>query len=400
MAGQQRAIRKEIKRNRKPDRVRHRDWLRADLSQLDALSELAGEERVMPRGERERRRATRVTPAVAEASDAGPGAAPEPQAALTRAIVVQVASSLCRVELGDSPAAPTCVQMGGSRATPADGRSLLCSLRGGLSAQDTGFTNVVAVGDTVLVSGDGERGMVEQVLPRRSALARPDVFRPHLRQVLVANVDQVLVVASWLEPALWFELLDRYLIAAARSGLAPVICVNKVDLAANSDECRAALAPYVALGQRVVLASAVTGEGVAELRELLQGRTTALAGLSGVGKSTLLAAVQPGLVLRTGAVSERRHEGRHTTTQVTLHRLDGGGFVADTPGIREFGLAGLRRAELVHYYPEIAAAASECRFADCAHNSELGCAVRAAVRSGRIAAVRYDSYRRIAGALP
>ena len=132
----------------------------------------------------------------------------------------------------------------------------------------------------------------------------------------------------------------------------------------------------------------------------MAGRTTALAGLSGVGKSSLLSAAEPGLNLRTAEVSDRRHEGRHTTTQVTLHPLAAGGFVADTPGIREFGLAGLKGRDLPPFYPEIAAAAAGCAYADCSHTREPGCAVKAAVRAGRIAAMRYDSYRKIRHGLP
>ena len=145
----------------------------------------------------------------------------------------------------------------------------------------------------------------------------------------------------------------------------------------------------------MIFASAVRGEGVDELREVLKGQTTVLAGLSGVGKSSLLSAVQPGLNLRALEVNEQQHLGRHTTTQATLYPLTGGGFVIDTPGIREWGLAGLRRRELAQHYPEMAALAGRCRFGDCSHRSEPECAVQAAVRSGRLSATRYDSYRKI-----
>jgi ribosome biogenesis GTPase len=253
----------------------------------------------------------------------------------------------------------------------------------------------------VVVSRDGSgRGMVEAVQPRRSALARPDPFYSHLRQVIVANVDQLLIVASWREPAFWPELTDRYLISAVRNHLAPIICVNKIDLASDPQEPAAGLQPWLAVGYRVLFTSATTDAGIGELRATLSGRTTALAGLSGVGKSSLLAAVQPGLNLRVGDVSDRRHEGRHTTTQVTLHPLAAGGFVVDTPGIREFGLAGLSRRDLAGFYPEIATLAGKCQFADCSHTREPGCAVRAAVRAGRIAAMRYENYRKIYRDLP
>ena len=283
-------------------------------------------------------------------------------------------------------------------------------MRSSLRTPHSGFSNVLAAGDEVVVSyrtvshNGHERGMVEAVLPRRSALARPDVFYSHLQQVIVANVDQVLIVAAWREPAFWPELVDRYLIAAARYNLAPIICINKIDLADEDADEAAELARTVAAyrqaGYPVLPTSARTGDGLAALREALAGRTTALAGLSGVGKSSLLSAVEPGLNLRTSEVSSRRHEGRHTTTQVTLHPLAAGGFVADTPGIREFGLSGLRGCDLPRFYPEIAAEAEACAYADCSHTREPGCAVKAAVRAGRIAAVRYDSYRKIRHGLP
>jgi ribosome biogenesis GTPase len=282
-----------------------------------------------------------------------------------------------------------------------DGESLLCEVRRTLKASVTGFTNVVAVGDEVAVSQHGAgRGMVEAVLPRRSVLARPDPFYTHLRQVIVANVDQVLVVASWREPAFWPELVDRYLIAAARSGLEPIVCVNKVDLAGSLAEPQATLSAYGAAGYTVMLTSAQSGLGVPGLRRLLQGRTTALAGLSGVGKSSLLGAVEPGLYLRVGEVSDRRHEGRHTTTQASLHRLATGGFVVDTPGIREFGLTGLTRRELAGCYPELVALQDRCRFENCTHMREPECAVKQAVRRGELAEMRYDSYRKILASLP
>jgi ribosome biogenesis GTPase len=277
----------------------------------------------------------------------------------------------------------------------------LCSGRGTLYAQESGFTNAVAVGDQVLVRQEGAgRGVVEQVLPRRSLLARPDVFYPHLQQVVVANVDQLLIVASWREPIIWYELIDRYLVAAARNRLPVVICVNKIDLAAARAECEAELQPYRDLGIPVLLTSAQTGDGIPDLRARLQGRTTVLAGLSGVGKSSLLAAVQPGLHLRVGLVSARKHEGRHTTTQATLLLLDSHTCVVDTPGIREFGLSGLTRAQLVTYFAEMADAAAHCRYRNCSHLDEPGCAVQAAAARGAIAACRMHSYRLIYASLP
>ena len=381
---QLRVVRKQIKRNRDPDPPRRKARIQGGLADPGALDELAlpESERVMPRGERERRRAIWTTALAAQQGETkGEGTSPAEETPGIVGVVTEVSTGMCRVRL--------------------HGRELLCGVRGSLSAADTGFTNVVAVGDRVAVSESGDnQGIVEAILPRRSVLARPDVFYSHLQQVIVANADQSLIVASWREPALWPELLDRCLIAAERNRLPPVLCVNKVDLAEDGAACRAAMRPYLALGYRVLFTSVVTGEGIAELRDILRGRTTALSGLSGVGKSSLLNAAQPGLRLRASEVSERKHEGRHTTTQAHLLPLEEGGFVVDTPGIREWGLANLPRAELVRYYPEIAEAGRECRFTNCAHIHEPGCAVKAAARQGRIAAARYESYKKIYASLP
>jgi len=359
--------------------VRRKDWKSYSFDDLDAFDELdiPQDERIMPPGERERRR---INLALLELEEGGEDTfeerSPVEGTQGQRGIVVEVSTSLCRVDLS--------------------GRSLVCSVRGSLSAEETGYTNVVAVGDEVMVSENGlGQGVVEAVLPRRSVLARPDVFYDHLQQVIVANADQLLIVASWRDPVIWLELIDRNLIAAQRYDLIPIICVNKIDLAEDMAICRASLQPYLDLGYRVLFTCALTGQGVDKLREVLRGQATVLVGLSGVGKSSLLSAVQPGLELRTGQVSEYSGQGRHTTAQVVLHRLEMGGFVVDTPGIREFGLSGLKQSELARFYPEIAAVAGGCRFDDCAHIYEPGCAVKAAVQQGRVSATRYHSYEKI-----
>ncbi len=381
-----RKVRKEIKRNRKPKRVRRKDWNLYNSDDLDIVDEidLSQSERVMPRGERERRRANlRKALAALEEEENSLEETPHPTEEIQgpKGVVVQVSSNLCRVEVNE--------------------RHLICSLRGSLSAEETGYTNVVAVGDEVIVSENGsDEGVVEEVLPRRSVLARPDVFYSHLQQVIVANADQLLIVASWREPHIWLELIDRYLIAAERSNLRPIICVNKIDLAKDTEIPKATCQPYRDLGYQVIFTSALTSKGVGKLRKALSKRTSVLAGLSGVGKSSLLSAVQPSLQLRIGQINEERGEGRHTTTQVVMHQLERGGSVVDTPGIREFGLSGLRQGELAYCYLEIAAAAEGCRFGDCSHIHEPGCAVKVKVKQGSISAERYRSYQKIYDELP
>jgi ribosome biogenesis GTPase len=296
-------------------------------------------------------------------------------------VVVEVGRGLCRVAL--------------------DSQSILCDVRGSLTAEGTGYSNIVAVGDRVLASLPAEgHGLVEEVLPRRSGLARPDPFYRHLKQIIAANVDQLLIVASWREPHIWLGLIDEYLIAAARNNLAAVICLNKIDLARDVAECRALLQPYADLNYQLLFTSVVTGVGLKVLKTRLHNKTTVLAGLSGVGKSSLISAVDEKLDLKTATVSERLGEGRHTTTQARLWPLTNGGYVVDTPGIREMGLQGLGQADLIEFYPEIAEAAAGCRFSDCSHAHEPGCAVRAAVAAGAIAQWRYDNYLKIYSQLP
>jgi ribosome biogenesis GTPase len=378
--GQMRHVRKQIKRNRKTKRARPKTWMPDSWDNLDELA-VPQSEPVMPRGEQERRNTVLATALAAVQKEDEESTAPEQSVVRVDphpdrvGTVIEVSSSLCRVKV--------------------NGHMLLCSTRGSLSAEDTGFTNVIAVGDRVVFSDEGDgsqRGVVETVLPRKSVLARPDVYYTHLQQVIVANADQLLIVASWRDPVLWVELVDRYLIAAERYNLLPVICVNKIDLAQDVAQCRAKIKPYLDLGYRVLFTSATENRGIEELRTVLKGKTTVLVGMSGVGKSTLLTAMQPGLQLRTGDVSDVG-EGRHTTSQVNLLELEVGGFVVDTPGIREFGLSGLPRSELVRFYPEIAAAQGRCRFGDCSHTHEPGCAVQVAVQQNHISQDRYHSYR-------
>lgn len=221
----------------------------------------------------------------------------------------------------------------------------------------------------------------------------------HLKQILAANINQMLIVASWLDPHFWPRLVDEYLIGAARNNLDVIICVNKVDLAESVVEVETAVSIYQELGFSLYLTSADTGYGLDALRDALGGHITVLAGLSGVGKSSLISAMDPNLELKTNAISEKRHEGKHTTTQANMHPFSAGGYVVDTPGIRDFGLIGLHQEELINFYPDLAEVVVQCRFNDCTHDHEPGCAVQTAVAEGQIHPWRFKSYTQLYGKL-
>ncbi|MDQ2948119.1 MAG: ribosome small subunit-dependent GTPase A, partial [Acidobacteriota bacterium] len=252
----------------------------------------------------------------------------------------------------------------------------------------------VAVGDRVLFSLDRRR--IESVLPRSSCLSRPDPHNPIVERVIAANIDVVVNVVSVKTPPLRPGLIDRYLIAIENSGAQPLICVNKADLIdQDAAEIEALLDPYRDIGIPVVLCSASTGHGLIEMTDLLAGRLCVFAGHSGVGKSSLLNALVPGLEIATRAVGQIHERGRHTTTGSRLYKLPGGGMIIDTPGIREFGLWQVTPAQVRNYFHEFDNHSAECAFSDCSHTHEPNCAVIPAVQASLISPARYDSYRRI-----
>jgi ribosome biogenesis GTPase / thiamine phosphate phosphatase len=252
------------------------------------------------------------------------------------------------------------------------------------------FTGEVAIGDQVTFSPDRRR--IEDILPRRTVLSRTDPHNPRIQRVIAANVDIVVNVVSLKTPPLHPGLIDRYLIAIGKSGAAPLICVNKVDLQASPEELDP-MRPYQDVGIPVLFCSAATGVGLAELLDALAGKLCVFAGHSGVGKSSLLNALNPQLEIATGSVSSANEKGRHTTTSSALYRLPNGATVIDTPGIREFGLWDVSKDDLRNYYQEFAS--HSCAFSDCTHTHEPDCGVKQAVATGAIPKPRYESYARI-----
>lgn len=268
------------------------------------------------------------------------------------------------------------------------------ALRGKVKRYDR-FGERVVVGDRVEVEPAGAGWTVERVHPRRTALVRRAPGKAPRAKTIVANVDQVVVVFSVANPSPHLRMLDRFLVICESSGLDPLIVANKVDLL-GAGAARDLFRPYERAGYPVLYTAARQGVGVDALCEAICGRVSALAGPSGVGKSSLLNAVQPGLGLRVGAVSQAVDKGRHTTVTAQLIPLECGGHVADTPGLRELGLWGVDPEELDGYFPELRPYLGTCRYGNsCTHTHEPGCAVRAAVEAGEVDAGRYESYRRM-----
>jgi ribosome biogenesis GTPase len=379
-----RKVRIDFRQNRQ-QRRRSDEWTRRFQAGDERLDDTDRAEHVRARGELSRKRTVIVGADDLPAVD---------QALWQCGLVTGVHGQVCYVD--DAP-----------------GREWVCTVRRVLRTRLIAQRSPVTVGDRVWFADGsafcgGERvGVIEQVEPRTSVLARRDFRRR--QHTLVANADQLLAVVSIFQPRLKPHLVDRYIIAAEKGGLRPVLCFNKVDLlaenvAADTSDTEEdafvvsaadAIREFGAIGYRCLLTSVVTGDGLDELREVLRDHVTVLSGQSGVGKSSLINALQPQLRLAVQEVSTESEKGRHTTTHARLLPLDFGGYVVDTPGIRAFDLWNVEPGELEAYFREFVPLVEHCRFADCAHRQEDGCAVRAAVEAGQVSVRRYHSYLKL-----
>jgi ribosome biogenesis GTPase len=283
-----------------------------------------------------------------------------------------------------------------------DRGNFTCQLRGRLKKKRLA-TDIAAVGDRVMVlpAADGT-GSIEEILPRSRVLSRSSpstggrrsYAKGETEQVIVANPEQAVFIFACAEPEPHLRMLDRFLVVAERASIPAVVCANKVDLV-DGDAPEKKFGVYRKVGYPVIFTSARTGAGVDQLRALLRGKLSVLSGPSGVGKSSLLNTIQPGLGLAISHVSQLHQKGRHTTVAPELIELAEGGFVADTPGLRAIAFFDIDPEELDAYFPEIRPLVEHCSFHDCVHENTPGCAVIRAVEEGNVSPERYDSFLRL-----
>lgn len=365
MAKKKQAKQRTSFRKKYQGRVRQGDLTRDfHAGNQDELADIVQAERVSGKGDLTRKRTIRDSEDDSQAVDAGA------DESLICGRVISVHGLKSRV-LGD------------------DGQIYQCAVRQVLKSLDIDARSVVVAGDRVrLRAASPMDGMIEQVEPRHGLICRTSRGQQH---VLVANVDYLMIIASAAQPSLKPALIDRFLLTAEQCGVQPVVIINKIDLA-DSAHMQQMVGAYASMGYRTLMTSAETGTNIDYLRALLEGKQTALAGQSGVGKSSLLNAVQPGLGLAVSEVSHDNEKGRHTTTTAKLIPLENGGAVFDTPGIRQFQLWDISPEEVAGLMPDLRPYVSACRYPNCLHLHEDDCAVKNAVADARLDARRYDAY--------
>lgn len=277
-----------------------------------------------------------------------------------------------------------------------DGDEVNCKVKGNFRIKGLRTTNPVAVGDRVTIRpGSDGNAFITAIEPRRNYIIRRASNLSKEAHILASNLDAVALVVTLAHPTTSTTFIDRFLATAEAYGVPAVLVINKIDLLTDDDDrslLDAVAYLYRSIGYKVVEVSARTGEGLDELRDVLVGKTTLISGNSGVGKSSLINALIPGLNLRTSSISDTHDTGMHTTTFSEMFTLSGGGSIIDTPGVKGFGTIDFDIHEVSHYFPEIFRISADCRYGNCTHTHEPGCAVREALDENRIAQSRYNSY--------
>lgn len=277
-----------------------------------------------------------------------------------------------------------------------NGQNIDCRLKGVFRTKGIKSTNPVAVGDRVNVERDEElkASVISQIEDRRNYVIRKSVNLSKRSHIIAANVDQAVLIATVEQPKTLLGFIDRFLVASEAYDIPAVIVFNKIDIYSESalSDLEFYTLMYRHIGYRVLTTSAVTGEGLEEFAELLRDRVSLLSGNSGVGKSTLINAIDENLDLKTGSISKSHKLGQHTTTFAEMFPLSFGGDIIDTPGIRSFGMVDMDGGEISHYFPEIFALSKDCKFHNCMHVNEPGCAVRRGLEEGEISPTRFKSY--------
>lgn len=281
----------------------------------------------------------------------------------------------------------------------ASGREYNCKIKGNFRLKGIRTTNPVAVGDHVKISENtDDTAFITEIKQRRNYIIRRASNLSKESHIIAANIDTAMLIVTLAHPMTSTTFIDRFLATAEAYRVPAVIVINKVDLLTDEEDrqyLEAVTYLYKSIGYKVMHTSAQTGEGINQIKELLQNRTTLLSGNSGVGKSSIINAILPGLSLRTAAISDLHDTGMHTTTFSEMYPTDNGGWIIDTPGVKGFGTIDFDKHEVAHYFPEIFKISSDCRYGNCTHTHEPGCAVMAALENHQIAQSRYSSYLNI-----
>ena len=278
-----------------------------------------------------------------------------------------------------------------------DGLVINCKIRGSFRTRGIRNTNPVAVGDHVSLIVDGNHGVIREIDPRKNYIIRKSPNLSKETQIIAANIDQVLLVVTIVLPKLSTEFIDRFLVTAEAYRIPSILIFNKTDLydEQKMKELQMIKFVYEEAGYKTIKISAEKGTNLEKIKDLMKGKISLIAGQSGVGKSTILNAIDSNLNLRVENISKSHKTGKHTTTYAEMHFLDFGGSVIDTPGIKGFGLVDFEKEEIYHFFPEIFKASKDCEYNNCRHTHEANCAVKNSLEKGLISETRYRNYLRI-----